>query len=100
MSTHGMTIDLEAISRGNVEPLPMTTGSFEAQPMFTGSIEPQPMPGGMMMMPPLVTWHPIYGPPAMLAPAYVDQSATVEHLRSELQSLKLFVQDWAAVEDQ
>ena len=100
MSTHGMTVDLEAISRGNVEPLPMTTGSFEAQPMSTGSVEPQPMPGGMMMTPPFVTWHPIYGPPAMLALAYVDQSATVEHLRSELQSLKSFVQDRAAVEDQ
>ena len=100
MSTHGMTINPEAISRGNVKPLSMTTESFEAQPMSTESIKPQPMPGGMMMTPPFVTWHLIYGPPAMLAPAYVDQSATVEHLRSELQSLKSFVQDWAAVEDQ
>ena len=100
MSIHGMTVDPEAISRGNVEPLPMMTGSFKAQPMTMGSVEPQPMPGGMMMTPLFVTWHPIYGPPAMLAPAYADQSATVEHLRSELQSLKSFVQDRAAVEDQ
>ena len=100
MSTHGMTVDPEAISRGNVEPLPVMTGSFEAQPMSTGSIEPQPMPGGMMMTPPFVTWHLIYGPPAMLALAYLDQSAIVEHLRSELQSLKSFVQDRAAVENQ
>ena len=95
MSTHGMTVDLEAVSRGNVKPLLMTTGSFKAQLMSTGSVEPQPMPGGMMMMPLFVTWHLIYGPPA-----YVNQSATMEHLRSELQSLKSFVQDWAAVEDQ
>ena len=53
-----------------------------------------------MMMPLFVTWQPIYGPPAMLAPAYIDQSATMEHLRSELQSLKSSVQDQAAVEDQ
>ena len=83
-----MTVDPEAISRGNMEPLLMTTGSFKVQPMYTGSVEPQLMPGGMMMTPLFVTWHLIYGPPAMLALAYVDQSATVEHLRSELQSLK------------
>ena len=100
MSTHGMTVDPEAISRGNVEPLPVTTGSFDAQPMSMGSVKPQPMPGGMIIMPPFVTWHLIYGLPAMLTPAYIDQSATVEHLRSELQSLKSFVQDRAAVEDQ
>ena len=100
MSTHAMTVDPEAISRGNVEPQPMPMGSFKAQPMPTGSIEPQPMPAGMMMTPPFMTWHPIYGPPAMLAPAYIHQSATMEHLRSELQSLKLFVQDQTALENQ